>query len=133
MVDGMNVIGSRPDGWWRDRDGAVVKLVRRLASFAACSGDEVMVIFDGGRPPGLRDEDAGDVAVVFAGRGVPADDEIARRVEAVPDPASWVVVTSDAELAARVRAAGASVVGSGEFRRRLDRGQAAPGAGRYCR
>jgi predicted RNA-binding protein with PIN domain len=133
MVDGMNVIGSRPDGWWRDRDGAVVKLVRRLAAFAASSGDEVTVVFDGRRPSGLGDEDAGDVAVVFAGRGASADDEIARRVAADPDPASLVVVTSDAELASRVQAAGASVVGSGQFRRRLDEGQPAPGAGRYCR
>jgi predicted RNA-binding protein with PIN domain len=120
MVDGMNVIGSRPDGWWRDRDGAVVKLVRRLAAFAADSGDEVTVVFDGRRPSRLRDEDAGDVTVVFAGRGASADDVIARDVAADPDPASLVVVTSDHELAARVRAAGASVVGSGQFRRRLE-------------
>ena len=48
-----------------------------------------------------------------------ADDVIAARVEADPDPASIVVVTSDAGLAARVRAAGAEVEGSGGFRERL--------------
>ena len=133
IVDGMNVIGSRPDGWWRDRDGAVDKLARRLAAFAARSGDEVTVVFDGRRPSRLRDEDAGNVGVVFAGPGASADDEITRRVAADPDSGSLVVVTSDDELAARVRAAGASVVGSGGFRRRLDQGQAAPGTARYCR
>ncbi|MBM3141325.1 MAG: NTP pyrophosphohydrolase, partial [Chloroflexi bacterium] len=31
IVDAMNVIGSRPDGWWRDRPGAARRLVRALA------------------------------------------------------------------------------------------------------
>jgi predicted RNA-binding protein with PIN domain len=125
IVDGMNVIGSRPDGWWRDRDAAVVDLARRLGAFTAGSGDQVVVVFDGRRPSGLEDEDTGGLAVVFAGRGASADDEIARRVAVDPEPGSLRVVTSDAELAGRVRAAGASVLGSGEFRRRLDEA--------YCR
>ncbi len=120
IVDGMNVIGSRPDGWWRDRDAAVVELSRRLGRFAAGSGDEVMAVFDGRRPSRLGDEDSRDVAVVFAGPGASADDEIARRGAADPEPASLRVVTSDAELAGRVRASGATVAGAGEFRRRLD-------------
>ena len=120
IVDGMNVIGSRPDGWWRDRDGAVVELARRLGRFAAGSGDEVTAVFDGRRPSRLGDDDGGDIAVVFAGRGASADDEIARRVAADTEPASLRVVTSDAELAGRVRASGAAVAGAGEFRRRLD-------------
>jgi predicted RNA-binding protein with PIN domain len=136
LVDGMNVIGSRPDGWWRDRDAAVVALVRRLAGWASTETDEaaeVTVVFDGDRPPPLDEaQDTGDgaavgavgavasVFVVFAGRGRSADDEIVRRVAADPDPGSLQVVTSDAGLAARVRAAGASVIGAGGFRRRLD-------------
>jgi predicted RNA-binding protein with PIN domain len=119
IVDGMNVIGSRPDGWWRDRDAAVVEMARRLGAFAAGSGDEVMAVFDGPRPSRLG-EDAADIAVVFAGRGASADDEIARRVAADPEPGSLRVVTSDAGLAGRVRASGATVAGAGEFRRRLD-------------
>jgi predicted RNA-binding protein with PIN domain len=122
IVDGMNVIGSRPDGWWRDRDGAVVDLTRVLRAWAAGSGDEVTAVFDGRRPAELGDGDGGDISVVFAGRGASADDEIVRRVAADPAPASLRVVTSDAQLAGRVRAAGASVEGAGEFRRRLDRG-----------
>jgi predicted RNA-binding protein with PIN domain len=124
IVDGMNVIGSRPDGWWRDRDGAVVELSRRLGAFAAGSGDEVTAVFDGRRPARLSEEDAAHITVVFAGRAFSADDEIARRVAADSEPASLRVVTSDTELAGRVRASGASVSGAGEFRRRLD--QAGP-------
>ena len=48
-----------------------------------------------------------------------ADDEIARRVAADPDPGSIRVVTSDAALAGRAREHGASVEGAGAFRRRL--------------
>ena len=38
IVDGMNVIGSRPDGWWRDRRGAMRRLVEELGALARASG-----------------------------------------------------------------------------------------------
>ena len=47
LVDGMNVIGARPDGWWRDRRGAMRSLTEELDEFAEESGDEVAVVFDG--------------------------------------------------------------------------------------
>jgi predicted RNA-binding protein with PIN domain len=115
----MNVIGTRPDGWWRDRDRAVRALVARLEVFASDTGDDVAVVFDGrsvpAEPPG------GAVRVDFArgGRGA-ADDEIAARTASDHDPGALTVVTSDAALAARVRAHGATVTGAGAFRRRLD-------------
>jgi hypothetical protein len=31
VVDAANVVGSRPDGWWRDRAGATERLLARLA------------------------------------------------------------------------------------------------------
>ena len=40
IVDGMNVIGSRPDGWWKDRRRGMVALVDRLECWAA-EGDDV--------------------------------------------------------------------------------------------
>jgi predicted RNA-binding protein with PIN domain len=122
IVDGMNVIGARPDGWWRDRPAAMRRLAKRLAQFARASGREVMVVFDGSPIP-MPEEAAGAIEIVFApGRGPNlADAEIARRVAAMADPASVLVVTSDDDLAGRVRRAGAAVVGAGRFRRRLDR------------
>ena len=49
IVDGMNVIGSRPDGWWRDRHAAMVHLVDRLERWAAADGEDVVVVFE--QPP----------------------------------------------------------------------------------
>ncbi len=114
LVDGNNVMGARPDGWWRDRDGAMRRLVARLETLEE---DEVAVVFDGRE----RALGAARVAVAFAcgGRNA-ADDEIARRVLADPDPTGLAVVTSDRALAGRVAAAGAEVVGAGAFRARLD-------------
>jgi predicted RNA-binding protein with PIN domain len=119
IVDGMNVIGSRPTGWWRDRPRAMRELAAELDSFAAGTGDDVTVVFDG-KP---FDVDSGEVVSVrFAARPGPnaADDDIAALVDRDDDPGSLSVVTSDGNLARRVRGAGATVVGAGEFRRRLD-------------
>jgi predicted RNA-binding protein with PIN domain len=117
LVDGMNVVGSRPDGWWRDRRGAMRRLIDALERFAAETGDDVAVVFDG-RP--FEFQAGGRVNVGFApgGRNA-ADDAIAERVADDPDPGSLTVVTSDGELTERVRAAGADVVTAGSFRRGL--------------
>ncbi len=113
LVDGMNVIGSRPTGWWQDRRGAMRDLVSELDRYARASGDEVAVVFDG-RPFELEAE---HVEVAFASRRGPgaADDDIAARASS-----EVTVVTSDSRLAERARAAGARVLGAGAFRRRLE-------------
>jgi predicted RNA-binding protein with PIN domain len=118
VVDGLNVIGSRPDGWWRDRRGAMRRLARELDGFARQTGEAVTVVFDGAP----HDVPADRVEVRFAGRRGPnaADADIAALAEADADPASLRVVTSDRALAGRVRSAGADVLGAGAFRRRLD-------------
>jgi predicted RNA-binding protein with PIN domain len=116
LVDAMNVIGTRPDGWWRDRDAAVRRLVDELRAFAA-AGEDVTVVLDAG-PDDLGGDGVRVVVAPRRGRNA-ADDEIARLLAADDDPASVCVVTSDADLAARARAAGASVEGAGTFRRRL--------------
>jgi predicted RNA-binding protein with PIN domain len=119
MVDGMNVLGSRPDGWWRDRPAAMERLTRRLGALAA-AGVEVTVIFDG-RPHRRVEAAAGAVAVGFAPGGRDAADrEIVARVRADPDPAAIVVATSDRRLRNSVKAAGASSVSAGELLRRLE-------------
>ena len=116
LVDAMNVIGSRPDGWWRDREGATRRLLERLREF----DEEVTVVLDAG-PPELAGREDRLTVVLAPRRGRDAaDDEIARLLAADPDPGSVRVVTSDATLAARARELGAEVEGAGTFRRRLD-------------
>ena len=115
----MNVIGSRPTGWWRDRPGAMRELADELKAFAERTGEPVTVVLDG-KPFDLEGDE--HVAVRFASRRGPnaADDDIAALVKADDDPADLSVVTSDADLTRRVREAGATVVGAGQFRRLLD-------------
>jgi hypothetical protein len=111
IVDASNVIGAKPDGWWRDRDGAAARLIEVLRAW----DEEALVVLDAG-PPDWAGPDV--VIAPRPGRNA-ADDEIVRLVEADEDPSSLRVVTSDADLAARVRALGAAVEGAGAFRRRL--------------
>jgi predicted RNA-binding protein with PIN domain len=117
LVDGMNVIGSRPDGWWRDRAAAMSRLVAELDGFAARTHEDVTVVLDG-RPRDVGTPEG--VTVVFAPGGPnAADDEIARLVADDPDPGSLVVVTSDRALAGCAAAGGATVEGATPFRARL--------------
>jgi predicted RNA-binding protein with PIN domain len=119
IVDGMNVIGTRPDGWWRDRDEAMAKLVDELERFAAATGDDITVVFERPPNPPLRST---VIEVTHARkRGADAADyEILRIVEAHDDPASLHVVTSDHWLSDAARAAGATVEPSAGFRTRLE-------------
>jgi predicted RNA-binding protein with PIN domain len=126
IVDGMNVIGSRPDGWWHDRKRAMRKLVDELERYARARGERVVVVFDGPRSPrSPRSRRQVEVEFTADSRPDAADDAIAARVAADPDPAALTVVTSDTRLASRVRAHGAAVTGAGSFRRLLD-GVSAP-------
>ena len=121
LVDGMNLIGSRPDRWWNDPDRAVRRLIGELDRFAAATGDDVTVVFDR-RPPAVDPGRPGAGGVACAprrGRNA-ADDEIVTMGAGDPDPAADRVVTSDRRLAERVRDLGAGVEPSSRFRRRID-------------
>ena len=119
LVDGMNVIGTRPDGWWRDRDAAMARLVDRLERWSAASGDDVTVVFERKPGGGLRSP---LVEIAHARKPGPdaADHEIARRVRSDEDPRSIRVVTSDNMLADIVRGYGATVEPAAPFRDRIE-------------
>jgi predicted RNA-binding protein with PIN domain len=121
LIDGMNLIGSRPDRWWNDRDRAVRRLIGDLDRYAAATGEAVTVVFDR-QPPGVPPGAHGAAVVAFASRRGrdAADDEIVRMLAEDQAPESVRVVTSDRRLVERVRHLGAEVTSSTSFRRRMD-------------
>ena len=150
FVDGNNVMGSRPDGWWRDRDAAQRRLIAYLEAAARGSGREWTLVFDGAPPSRVRgkasappgaslshnrgeasappEEEAGaspdGVRVEHAKRkgANAADDRIIEMLEALPEGTDAVVYTSDRRLRERAAALGARVEGAGALLRRIAAG-----------
>jgi hypothetical protein len=113
VVDAANVVGSVPDGWWRDRRGATERLRDSLAGrrFDLEEPVEIVLVVEGAARgveavPGVR--------VVAAERS--GDDAIVEVVRGAEGPC--VVATADRELIARVEALGARVVGPRSVRSR---------------
>jgi predicted RNA-binding protein with PIN domain len=108
-------------GWHRDKSGARRRLLAQLAEFARITRARVLVVFDGAPD---REIPAGSafrgVKVEYADRGSDADAKIVRLLESSRDPRGLTVVTSDRRLATLVHARGATVIRSGEFRKRLE-------------
>jgi predicted RNA-binding protein with PIN domain len=119
LIDGMNVIGTRPDGWWKDRDAAMLRLVDMLERWAAAGGEDVTVVFERPPSPPIRST---VVDVRHAPKPKPGagDDELIRLLRADPNPGAVRVVTSDRWLADRAWAAGASVESAASFRSRIE-------------
>lgn len=108
VIDAANVIGSRPDGWWRDRAGAARSFTARVRATVVAGALEppVTIVLEGRARPGAGEGDDDGVSVVHApGEG---DDTIAAIAAAADEV---VVVTADRGLAGRVRGAGGEVVG----------------------
>ncbi|MCD9623923.1 hypothetical protein [Rhabdothermincola salaria] len=118
VIDAANVIGSRPDGWWRDRPGAARTFTDRVRAGVADGllDPPVTIVLEGQSRRGVTEDDLDGVTVVHApGEG---DDTIAAVAEASHHGA--IVVTADRALAERVRTTGADVVGPGWLLQRLD-------------
>ena len=108
VIDAANVIGSRPTGWWRDRPGATRVFTERVRATVTAGrlDPPVTIVLEGRGRAGAGEAEVDGVDVVHApGEG---DDTIAAIAGANRDV---VVVTADRELAGRVRAANAEVVG----------------------
>lgn len=134
VVDSANVVGSVPDGWWRDRAGAAERLLERVRHWQARGVDAealglpgahwfpaVSIVLEGQAKGAARpaDESGAGIRVVLApGEG---DDEIVAETQRrIGAGEQVVVVTSDRGLAARVSTVGARVVGAGWLLDQLD-------------
>jgi hypothetical protein len=125
LVDAANVVGARPDGWWRDRAGATERLLRRLAglpgrgltgpSGAELTVDEVVAVVEGR----ARAAEAPDGVRVVRAPGSGDDALAATAAELAAAGAAPLVVTADRGLRARLPA-GAQVAGPGWLLEVLD-------------
>lgn len=116
VVDGANVVGAVPDGWWRDRPGAAARLQRALAGVGQEYASVLLVVEGearGGAPAGVADR----VTTVHA-RGS-GDDEIVAQCRALrADGTPVVLATADRGLIARVVPFGVEIIGPRRVPRR---------------
>jgi predicted RNA-binding protein with PIN domain len=119
VVDAMNVIGSRPDGWWRDRAGAIRRLVAQVDRWAEHGEERVTVMLEH-EPREEIPAERVEVAWARSGGQNAADREILARLPDWLAEDEVVLVTSDRDLKAKAIAAGAEVVPSRPFRAELD-------------
>ena len=116
VVDGANVVGSVPDGWWKDRAAAARRLHADLAA-ARLPYDVVELVLEGQARPGVPEGLAGGVTTVHApGEG---DDEIVARASLHAGSDQEVTVaTADRGLVDRLTPLGAAIVGPRSVRPR---------------
>jgi hypothetical protein len=114
IIDAANVVGSVPDGWWRDRAGATKRLRDRLAplsehglpAWPTEQPPEILLVVEGAARavtsvPGVR--------VIAAPRS--GDDTIVDLVAAREHSRPCLVITADRELRRRVTTLGADTLG----------------------
>jgi predicted RNA-binding protein with PIN domain len=120
LVDGNNVMGQRV-GWHRDKVAARRQLLAQLAQLAQVKRMRLAVVFDGAPEDHFPDGSSyRGVKVFYARAGSDADTRIIEIVERERNRKGLVVVTSDSQLAARVRVCGVRVMRAAQFRRWLD-------------
>ncbi|WP_256104370.1 NTP pyrophosphohydrolase [Streptomyces sp. ODS05-4] len=111
IVDGANVVGSVPDGWWRDRHGAAERLRDRLVPLAGSGAAglpgplEVVLVVEG------RARDVAAVPGVRVEAAPGSGDDLIVELAARAAGRRCVVVTADRELRRRVEAHGAQCAG----------------------
>jgi hypothetical protein len=113
VIDAANVVGSRPDGWWRDRAGAAARLVAGLeaALRAGTLDGPVVVVLEGKARAGAPASGATSAALRVVHATGDGDSAIVAEVTAlVTAGQDTAVVTADQGLRERVRAAGGTVL-----------------------
>ncbi len=118
VIDGNNVLGSRPDGWWNDRPAAQGRFTQRVAEWCRTHDEDVTLVFDAPVADRTHLLAGGNLRVVAStrrGRDAADDDIVDLAHDLVAEDVEVCVVTSDTGLRARLPA-GVDVVGAGTFR-----------------
>ncbi len=119
LVDGSNLVGCLFPGEVRD-PGRRATLVRRLAIFQRRTKSRVIVVFDGGEPPGLpAAADKAKFRILFPAEGESADAVIEAYLDRGSDRSRLVVVTNDRSLRDLAKSRGASEMKCDDFERLL--------------
>ncbi|WP_280497644.1 hypothetical protein [Nocardia asiatica] len=115
VVDAANVVGSRPDGWWRDRSGAARRLLARMPGLREhlAGPAEVVVVLEGAARAAVdaADPDIGVRVVRADGSGDDAIVDVVAAARAEDGRRSITVVTADRGLRDRVAMLEAEVAG----------------------
>lgn len=117
FIDGNNVMGSRPDGWWNDPSAAKARLAHSVARWCRTHTDPVLLVFDRPEASGASREGGGNLRVEFAPRSGrdAADHHLVERVgDAYVTDTDLVVVTADRGLIDRLPP-GVDTLGPGRF------------------
>src|SRR4029078_11041595 len=97
VVDGANVVGARPDGWWKDRAGAARRLHEQLVTADLDeTSPEVVLVLEGEARSGVRKARDGHVTVVHAPQD--GDSEIVRQAHRAADARHAVHTLAGAQL-----------------------------------
>lgn len=108
IVDGANVVGARPDGWWKDRAGAATRLHAQLM-VADVPQDQVVLVLEGAAKGGVRAGRDAHVRTVHAPKS--GDDAIVAEAKAAAERGDRAaVVTADRILMGRVEHHGAMIL-----------------------
>lgn len=127
VVDAANVVGSRPDGWWRDRAGAARRLLTNLQALPARLDEptEIAVILEGAAKAAVTNGEAADsdypeLRIVLApGSGDDAIVDLVSTAVAADNNRKITVVTADRGLRDRVEPLGAQTTGPNWLRAQL--------------
>jgi predicted RNA-binding protein with PIN domain len=120
LIDGHNLIPRLPGISLQQVDDEA-RLVKRLAAYARARRRDVEVFFDNAPPTLQGSRRHGRVTAHFVRQGSTADDAIRQRLKSLGGAAhNWTVVSTDKQVQAAARSAGAQVVSAEEFARQMD-------------
>jgi predicted RNA-binding protein with PIN domain len=117
VVDAANVVGSRPDGWWRDRAGAARRLLVNLAALQKHVQDasDIIVILEGAARAAVKGPEAPDTGTLRIVLAEASGDDtivaVTADATARSNKPTVTVVTADRGLRQRIESLGATAVG----------------------